>query len=43
MENSPILKAILPKLPRVTFRNPKILRDELFRSKLRPDYEQERE
>ena len=41
IENSPTLKTILPKPPRVAFRNPKTLRDKL-RSKLRPDCEEER-
>ena len=34
LENSPTLKAILPKPPRVAFRNPKTLGDKLVRSKL---------
>ena len=42
IENSPTLKAILLKPPRVAFRNPKTLRDKLVRSKPRPDYEEER-
>ena len=42
MENSLTLKAILPKPPRVALHNPKTLRDKLLRSKLRPDYEEER-
>ena len=41
-ENSPTLKVILPKPPRVAFRNTKILHDKLVHSKLRPDYEEER-
>ena len=42
IENSPILKAILPKPSRAAFRNPKILRDKLIRSKLRSDYKGEK-
>ena len=42
VENSPSLKAILQKPPRVAVRNPKTLRDILVRSKLMPDYEAER-
>ena len=42
IENSPTLKVILPKPPRVAFRNTKILHDKLVHSKLRPDYEEER-
>ena len=34
-QNSPMLKAVLPKLLRVAFRNPKTLRDKLVRSKLK--------
>ena len=40
--NSPTLKAILPKPPRGTFCNPKTLHHKFVRSKLRPDYEEER-
>ena len=41
-QKSPILKAILPKPPRVSFRNPKALRDKLVRSKLKLTDETER-
>ena len=34
-QKSPILKAVLPKPPRVSLRNPKPLRDKLLRSKLK--------
>ena len=35
VQKSPMLKAVLPKPPRVAFRNPKTLRDKLVRSKLK--------
>ena len=34
-QKSPILKAVLPKPPRVSFPNPNALRDKLVRSKLK--------
>ena len=42
IEKSPTLKAVLPKPPRVAFRNPKTLRDKLVRSKIRENDEEER-
>ena len=42
IEKSPLLKSVLPKLPRVVFRNPKSLRDKLVRSKLKSGDEKER-
>ena len=39
IENSPTIKATLPKPPCVAFPNPKTLRDKFVLSKLRPDYE----
>ena len=39
IEKSPLLKLILPKPLRVTFRNPKSLRDKLVRSKLKSENE----
>ena len=42
IENSPPLKPILQKPPRIAVRNRKTLRDKLVRSKLWPDYEEER-
>ena len=35
VQNSPVLKALLPKPPRIAFRNPKTLLDKLFRSNLK--------
>ena len=35
VQKSPLLKVVLPKLPRVAFRNPKTLRDKLVRSTLK--------
>ena len=40
IEKSPALKAVLPKPPRAAFCNPKILRDKLVRSKIRPNDEE---
>ena len=42
IEKSPTLKAVLPKPPRVAFRNPKTLRDKLVISKIRENDEEER-
>ena len=42
IENSPALKAVLPKPPRVAFRNPKTLRDKLVRCKIRENDEGEK-
>ena len=42
IEKSLALKAVLPKPPRVAFRNPKTLRDKLVRSKIRENDEEER-
>ena len=38
-----LLKAVLPKPPRVAFRNPKTLRDKLVRSKLKLTDDAERD
>ena len=35
VQKSPVLKAVLPKPPRIAFGNPKTLRDKLVRSKLK--------
>ena len=35
VQKSPVLKVVLPKPPRIVFRNPKTLRDKLVRSKLK--------
>ena len=40
---SPLLKSVLPKPPRVVFRNPKSLPDKLVRSKLKSEDEKVRE
>ena len=37
IEKLHLLKSVLPKLPRVLFRNPKPLRDKLIRSNLKPE------
>ena len=42
-QKSPILKAVLPKPPRVSLRNPKPLCDKLLRSKLRLTDDTERD
>ena len=42
IEKLQALKAVLPKPPRVAFRNPKTLRDKLVRSKIRQNDEEER-
>ena len=42
IENSQTLEAISPKPSHAAFPNRKTLRDKLVRSKLRPDYEEER-
>ena len=41
-ERLPALKAVLPKPPRVAFRNPKTFRDKLIRSKVKENEEEER-
>ena len=43
IENSPTLKAILPKSPHIVFCNPKTLRDKLVRPELRADYKEEKD
>ena len=35
VQKSPVLKAVLPKSPRIAFHNPKTLRDKLVRSKFK--------
>ena len=42
VEKSPAIKAVLPKPPRVAFRNPKTLRDKLVRFKIRENHEEKR-
>ena len=43
IEKSPELKVVLPKPPRVAFRNPKTLRNKLVRSKFKQNDEDKRE
>ena len=43
VQKSPVLKAVLPKPPRIAFRNPKTLRDKLVRSKLKLTDDAERD
>ena len=42
VQKSPVLKAVLPKPPRIAFRNPKTLREKLVRSKLKLTEDAER-
>ena len=42
VQKSPVLKAVLPKPPRIAFRNPKTLSDKLVRSKLKVTDDAER-
>ena len=43
VQKSHVLKAVLPKPPRIAFRNPKTLRDKLVRSKLKLTDDAERD
>ena len=43
VQKSPVLQAVLPKPPRIAFRNPKTLRDKLVRSKLKLTDDAERD